>query len=316
MHKDAKKEISIQNIRTMDILKSLEIFKKVADFQSFSRAANDLETPKSAVSAQIAKLETNLGVRLFNRTTRHVSLSQNGRDFYEIAQRLLFDADEALNYFKHNNEKIQGILRVDMPLGMASNLIIPKLADFIAIYPNLSLDLSSTDRVVDVVNEGFDCVIRVGLQHNLGLGNRVIGQMPIVNLASAEYLQKYGEINELSDLKNHYLVDYDTEFGASNSVFEYQEGNVLKSVAMNSKIRVNNSTSYQSACIAGFGIIQTPMAGLLANITNSKLRRILSNYEPKPLNITLLTPTRRNIPLRTQVFIDWVESLMPEYCTA
>lgn len=298
----------------MDIIKSFEIFKKVADLQSFTMAADELNLPKSVVSAQISKLEEHLGVRLFFRTTRKVSLSPNGQDFYERAQNILADCDEAFNYFKPDNEKISGRLRVDMALGMASKLIIPKLSEFMNNYPNINLEISSTDRNVNIIEEGFDCVLRVGYSDAPFLGCRIIGKKPIINLVSNQYIEKYGQVNNLDDLQNHYLIDYDTQFGVPNAIFEYAVNGQVKHINMRSKIRVNNSIAYRLACIAGFGIIQCPIAGVRDDIAQGNLKRILVGYEPLPLNIYLITPQKRNIPKKTKVFIDWVESLMPEYC--
>lgn len=298
----------------MDKIKSLEIFKKVADYRSFTKAADEMEMPKSAISAHIARLEDEIGVKLFFRTTRMVNLTHHGIEFYERAQNILFDFDEAFTQYKNGHEKISGKLRIDMSIGLASKLIIPKLSEFMEKYPNLTLELSSTDREVDVIQEGFDCVLRVGSKQNLGLGQKIIGEKPMVNCASKTYIEKYGAIEKLEDLSKHFLVDYDTKFGPPNAVFEYQFGKETREINMQSKIRVNNSISYSLACRAGFGIIQVPFAGVRDYLQSGELVRILPEYEPSPLIITLITPQRRNIPLRTQVFIDWVESLMPEYC--
>lgn len=298
----------------MDKIKSLEIFKKVADYKSFTKAAYEMAIPKSAISAYIASLENEIGVKLFYRTTRTVNLTQHGIEFYERAQNILFDFDEAFTQYKNGREKISGKLRIDMSISLASKLIIPKLSEFMEKYPNLSLELSSTDREVDVIQEGFDCVLRVGNKQNLGIGQKIIGEKPMVNCAARLYIEKYGKIEKLEDLSQHYIVDYDTKFGSPNAVFEYQVGKETIEIHMKSKIRVNNSISYTLACRAGFGIIQVPYAGVREYLQSGELVRILPDYEPSPLSITLLTPQRRNFPLRTQVFIDWVESLMPEYC--
>ncbi len=297
----------------MDFFKSLRIFKSVADFRSFSKTSEKLEMPKSAVSDYIQGLEKRLGARLFHRTTRRVSLTQDGIEFYDKAQEILNLCEDATNQFNVSKNQISGRLRIDMPIGIAQKLLIPRIPLFLENNPNLKVELSATDRPSDVTQEGFDCVIRIGQPQSINLGCRKIGEIPVINVASKKYIEKFGFIKQLSDLESHYLIDYDTQFGPHNAVFEYMDGSEVRQLGMNSLIRVNNTIAYQSACLAGLGIIQNPITGLKEYLASGEMVRILPNLEPPALPIWILTPQKYNIPKRTMAFIDWFESLLPAY---
>ena len=145
----------------MDKIHAMQLFVRVAELESFSRAAETLTLPKGSVSRQIQALENRLGTQLLHRTTRRVSLTQDGMVYYERAKDLLANLDELDGMFLHDPSSISGRLRVDMPVAVARNLVIPKLPAFLQHYPGIELELSSSDRLVDVIREGFDCVVRV-----------------------------------------------------------------------------------------------------------------------------------------------------------
>ncbi|CDK75561.1 hypothetical protein KPC190_06133 [Klebsiella pneumoniae] len=152
----------------MDKIHAMQLFIRVADLESFSRAAETLALPKGSVSRQIQALESHLGVRLLHRTTRRVQLTQDGMVYYERAKDLLSNLDELDGMFQHDPASISGRLRVDMPVGFAKKMVIPHLPTFLQQYPGIELELSSSDRLVDVIREGFDCVVRVGALKDSG----------------------------------------------------------------------------------------------------------------------------------------------------
>ena len=146
----------------MDKIYAMQLFVRVAELASFSRAADSLGVPKGSVSRQVQTLENHLGTQLLHRTTRRVQLTQDGMVYYERAKDLLSNLDELDGLFIHDPASISGKLRVDMPVGVARNLVIPRLPAFVQQYPGIEIELSSSDRLVDVIREGFDCVVRVG----------------------------------------------------------------------------------------------------------------------------------------------------------
>jgi DNA-binding transcriptional LysR family regulator len=151
--------------RTINRLDAMKVFVRVAELSSFTRAAEMLDLPKASMSGAVQRLEKLVGARLLHRTTRRVQLTQDGRAFYERCKDLLADVDELQSMFQQSPQSLRGRLRVDMPSSTARDFVIPRLPEFLREHPLLEFELSSTDRKVDLVREGFDCVLRVGAVH-------------------------------------------------------------------------------------------------------------------------------------------------------
>lgn len=298
----------------MDRLQPLRIFVRVAELRSFTRAAASLGLPKASVSAQIQQLEAEVGTRLLQRTTRQVQLTQDGLSFYERAQDLLADLDELTNSFRSDASRVAGRIRVDMSSRMARFEVIPRLPEFIAAYPHINLELGATDRKVDLIHEGYDCVIRGGKLADSNLIARQVGLARVINVASAGYLEKHGTPRSVKDLERHYLVQYVSSFGERAEGFDYLEGNEHRSLKMKSYITVNSAESYVAACEVGLGIIQSPAPSLQGLIQTGKLVQILPRLKVDPVPIYVLYPHRRNLPQRVRLFIEWIERILtPTY---
>lgn len=291
----------------MDRIQPLRVFTRVAELKSFTQAAESLGLPKASVSAQIQQLETELGTRLLHRTTRQVQLTHEGLAFYERSQDLLADLEELQSLFQSEPSRVSGRVRVDMPTRMARFEIIPKLPRLLEEFPNLQIELGATDRKVDLIHEGYDCVIRGGKLTDSSLIARKLGEARTVNVASAGYLKKHGTPRSVRDLEHHYLVQYVGAFGERADEFEYLDGDKSRTVKMKSYVTVNNAESYVAACEAGLGIIQSPSATLQESLRQGRLVEILPKLKGQPLPIYVLYPHRRNLPRRVRVFIDWVE---------
>jgi DNA-binding transcriptional LysR family regulator len=297
----------------MNDLDAMRIFARVAELASFTRAADDLGLPKASVSTAVQKLETRLGTRLLHRTTRRVELTQDGHVFYERGRELLSDMDELQSMFRRSAESLRGRLRVDMPTGTARNFIIPRLPEFLEAHPHLEIELSSTDRRVDPVREGFDCVLRVGTLGDSNLIARPLGAHRIVNCASPAYLRRYGTPRTLDDLASHRLVHYVTTFGAKPDGFEYFDGERYRILPMPGALTVNNAESYEAACLAGLGLIQAPVLGVRRLIEQGALVEVLPQWPAEPMPISLLYAHRRNLPRRVQVFMNWIADILRPY---
>ncbi|WP_310596837.1 LysR family transcriptional regulator, partial [Aeromonas aquatica] len=204
----------------MDQLDEMRLFMRVAELESFSRSAEQLGIPKATLSAAIRRLEERMGTRLLQRTTRRVQLTTDGQLCYARCRDLLADMEEFGGLFRQEGQ-ISGQLRVDMPSRMARHLVIPALPILLAAHPALQLMLSSTDRRVDLVREGFDCVVRVGALESSSLVARPLGHYRQINCASAGYLAAHGVPQSLADLGRHRLVHYGTGLGRSEPGFEY-----------------------------------------------------------------------------------------------
>ena len=262
------------------------------------------------MSAQVQALEAEIGARLLHRTTRQVQLTHDGMSFYERTKDLLADLDELTTTFRSEASQVVGRVRVDMPSRMARLDIIPRLPEFFAAYPHIHLELGATDRYVDLVHEGYDCVIRTGKLPDSNLIARQIGEAHFLNLASVGYLEKHGTPRSLKDLERHYLIQYASSFGERAGGFEYLDGNKYRSLKMQSSITVNSAESYAAACEAGLGIVQSPAPRLRSSLRTGKLVQILPKLKVEPVPVYVLHPHRRNLPNRVRVFVEWFETVL------
>ncbi|MFI8716703.1 LysR family transcriptional regulator [Stenotrophomonas sp. NPDC077464] len=293
----------------MDRLDHLRSFLRVAELGSFTAAAEQLGLPKASVSLAVQRLEAEVGVQLLHRTTRRVRLTADGAQFQQRARDLLDDMDDLQGMFRRDTQ-LKGRLRVDMSSGLARQLVIPHLPDFLARHPGLEIELSGTDRRVDLVREGFDCVVRVGPLDDNTLVARPLGVMHIVNCASPAYLAARGVPYALEDLSHHALVHYVGTLGQRSPGFEYHDGQAYRSVPMRGAITVNSGEAYSAAALAGLGIIQVPRLGARAALAAGTLVEVLPACVAEPMPVTLLYAQRRHLPRRVAAFMDWMAALL------
>lgn len=301
----------------MDLVESLQIFRRVAELASFTQAAERLGLPKASVSSAVQQLENRLGTRLLHRTTRRVQLTQDGEVFYERCQDVLADLEEMQAMFQLGDAAYTGRLRVDMPVGVARHLVVPQLPYFLAGHPGIQLELGSTDRRVDLVREGFDCVVRVGQLADSSLVARPLGHFRTVSVASPAYLQRYGQPRSLEDLQQHRLIGYAPLLGSKPEGFEYVNGaGQAQLIDMPLSLVVNNSEAYRSACLAGLGLIQVPDVGLREDLARGSLVEVLPQWRPEPMPVSILYANRRHLPKRVQVFMQWLADVLRPYLVA
>lgn len=294
----------------MENTEAIKRFIRVAELGGFTKAADALGLPKASISLAVQHLENMLGTQLLHRTTRKVHLTPDGQVFYERALDVLSELDELESLFQTDDLSISGHIRVDMSYPMARNIVIPNLPEFLSRYPNLQIDLSSTDHRVDLISEGFDCVVRTGKLSDSGLIVRTIGEMPQFNFASPAYLVQYGEPKCLEDLSKHWLIHYSVNASARNDAFEYWDGLTMQVVSMQSRISVNNVDAYRAACVAGLGIIQAPILGARQLLDEGQLVQILNDYRAPAMPVSLLYPHKRNLSKRMRIFMDWLSELL------
>src|SRR5581483_10878659 len=280
------------------------------ELKSFTQAAQSLGLPKASVSLQVQQLENDLRTRLLQRTTRQVQLTRDGTSFYERAKDLVADVDDLQSMFQAAPADISGRIRVDMPSRVARLIIIPRLGEFTARFPNVHIELGSVDRQVDLIHEGYDCVIRGGLLKDSNLIARKLGNVRSINVASAAYLKRFGTPRTVRDLDHHYLIHYVPVFGGTSDAFEYLDGDQPRTVKMRSSLTVNNGDAYVAACEAGLGIIQTPLSSLKESLRKGQLVEILPRARMAPSPVYLLCQHRRNLPCRVKMFMDWLEAVM------
>ncbi|MFJ1519297.1 LysR family transcriptional regulator [Acinetobacter sp. ABJ_C1_1] len=294
----------------MDRLQQFFIFTEVAKRQSFSEVAHRLDLPRSTVTSAIQQLETHYGVRLFHRTTRKVSLTQDGQRILPECQNLLFDYEQLEQLIQTQKQHYRGTLKISMPSRIVHQVIIPELSDFYHRYPDIHLQLNSSDDMTDLIEKGIDCVVRVGELDSSSLIAKFIGHLVMVNCASAGYLEQYGTPKQLEDLSQHKLINYAGAVGEKQGEFVYQGGTVM----MDSALSVNNTEAYSAAACAGLGIIQVPYYDVQDKIEQGILVEVLSAYSAPSLPLNILYPNRSYIPKRLEVFMSWVGEVLNRKC--
>ena len=294
----------------MNKLELLRTFVRVTELSSFTQAGESLGLPRSTVSEHVQALEALLGARLLQRTTRTVQATQDGRVLYERSKDLLAHMEELEGLFRQDEAQLAGRIRVDMPNAMARGLVMPQLPSFMARHPLVEMEISSSDRQVDVIAEGFDCVVRVGAQPDQSVVARKVCSMPMVNCVSPAYLQRYGVPETIADLAQHQLVHYVRPLGARSAGFEYLQGNKVQRVAMAGRVTVSSTDAYQAACLGGLGIIQVPLLGVRDLLASGELVSVLADYLAPPLDVSMLYAGQRHLPLRVRVFMDWLAATL------
>lgn len=294
----------------MDRLERMEVFVRVAELASFTQAADSLGMPKASVSEAVKQLEGWLGTRLLNRTTRRVHLTPDGEVFYERCRDLLADVDDAATLFRQDERELSGRVRVDMPTGTACRMVLPHLSDFTRRYPGIELELSTTDRRVDLVREGYDCVLRIGPLTSSSLIARPLGRLTVVNCASPDYLARHGTPETLTDLAHHKLIHYAQTLGSTEPAWEYWDGNTCQDIPMPVALTVNSTEAYLSACLSGLGLIQVPLMGMKSYLARGELVEVMTEFPAEPMAVSLLYPHRRAMARRVRVFMDWLAELI------
>ncbi len=300
----------------MDRLQTIEIFIRVAQTLSFSRAAEQLQLPRSTVSAAVQALESHLQTRLLHRTTRKIQLTADGEFYVDWGQRLLADIDDTEQRLRHGSVKPGGKLRISVPGRIARQIIAPRLPEFFQQYPDIELEISSTDRPVDLIHEGIDCAIRVGDMHDDTLIARPLGALVQGSYASPAYLAQYGTPETIADLEQHLAVNYLSPVSGRLLALEFQHDGRCQSARLRSRVAVNCVESYIACCCAGLGLIQMPKYDALELVRQGQLIEVLTAYAPPPMSIAAVYPDRRYLSRRVRVFIDWVQQLCQQVMLA
>jgi DNA-binding transcriptional LysR family regulator len=301
----------------MSFIDDVRIFTRVAELSSFTQAADTLGLPKANVSLAIRHLEAALGVRLLHRTTRKVSLTQDGQVFYERGKDALADMDELQALFQLQSAgALKGRVRIDMSTVIARNVVLPRLTALLAEHPLLELEISSTERRVDLVREGFDCVVRAGKVQDAGLIARPLGALRMVNAASPAYIAVHGQPQNLADLERHRLVHFVSTLGSRSTGFEYvldDQSDQDLACAMAGQVTVNNAEAYQAACLAGMGLIQVPFVGVRELLSQGHLVEVLPQHTARAMPLSLVYANRRNLSTRVRVVMDWLAVTLQAY---
>lgn len=299
----------------MKNLEALTIFARVAEMKSFTQAAESLGIQKGRASLVVRELEKETGATLLHRTTRTVQLTEDGRAFYARARDLLADVEELQTMFAHVGSALRGRIRVDMPAVLAQSVVIPALPQLLEAHPELEIELSGSDRLVDLVHEGFDCVIRLGPIVDETLIARPLGKLRMINAATPGYLARFGVPHTIDDLLNqgHQMVHYQRSFGVKPEGWEYPTSDGYKMLMLPGAMRVNSVTAYHEAGLAGVGLIQGGYSTLAPFIERGALVEVLPDLRPEPLSASFVVAHRRNLSRRVRAFMQWTEEILKPY---
>ena len=291
----------------MDRFNAMLVFTRIVELGGFAKAADSLQMPRASVTVLIKQLEAHLGVQLLHRTTRQVSPTLDGVAYYQRCVLLLADLEEAEGLFRSSQPK--GMLRVEMPAAVGRLVVLPALPEFTDRYPQIELEVGLNDRPVDLIREGVDCVIRGGLTMDDSLVARPLVQMDQVTCASPAYLLAHGVPQSFDDLSGHQVVEYFSSVSGKRYGLEFQVGDQVRLPDLPKRLAVNSAEGYLAACVAGYGLVQTPHYHVAQLLREGRLQEVLSDCLPPRLALTALYPQHRQLSPRVRVFVDWLVEL-------
>jgi DNA-binding transcriptional LysR family regulator len=286
----------------MDRLKALQTFVQIADRGSLTRAARAMDLSLPAVVRSLAALEAQLRVRLFNRTTRRVSLTEEGRRYLDYARQILATLDEAERAISSDLTTPAGQLRVTAPVLFGQLHVAPAVTRFLQKHPLVQVDLELLDRVANLLEENFDVGIRIGTLDDSSLVARTIGSVRRVVVASPAYLRRHGTPEQPQDLQS---LDCVLVSSSGNTWSFHQDGKVL-TVPVRGSLRCNHIQAVVDAVVAGLGCGVFMSYQVASLVEQGRLRIVLQTFEPPPRPVSLVVPQARLLPARTRVFIDWM----------
>jgi LysR family transcriptional regulator for bpeEF and oprC len=293
----------------MDRFQAMQVFTRVVDANSFSRAADNLGMPRATVTTTIQNLEALLQVRLLNRTTRRISLTPDGAAYYEHCARILGDVEETESSFRDVASGPKGRLRIDVPSTVGRLILIPHLCEFHSRYPDVELLIGLGDRPVDLVQEAVDCVIRVGELQDSTLVARRIGTFDFVTCAAPAYLERHGEPTGIDDLGNHHAVHYFSSGTGRVIDLDFVADGVTTPVKTSGMVSVNDAEAYLACGLQGFGLIQVARFMALPHLESGALREVLPQFLPSPMPIWAAYMQNRHLSPKVRAFVDWVTEL-------
>ncbi|MCB1645784.1 MAG: LysR family transcriptional regulator [Pseudomonadales bacterium] len=287
----------------MDRLTAMKMFVRVVETGSFSAVARELNSTQPTISKNIAELESWLGAKLLNRSTRSLRLTETGTDYYERCVAILQDVEEAEHVVGQLQTQPKGQVRVSAVVAFGSQHIVPRLDRFYASYPDIRVDLRLNDRVVDLVEEGVDVAFRMGTLADSSLIARKICSSPVIASAAPAYLKQYGIPSHPRELKDHnYIVHSDTK-GRQEAVFQ-DDGEAFH-VRVDGNLSTNSSEAMRAALRAGLGISVMPHWLVGDLLESGELVEILEDFKPSPLEIYAVYPPGRHLPSRVRCLIDF-----------
>lgn len=280
------------------------IFAYVVNEQSFSAAAKKLNVSRSSVSKAVAKLEHALGASLLNRSTRHLSLTEVGTAFFDYCTRINYEADQAHRMIESLNTQPRGVLKVAASVAFGTLHIAPAIGDFLRLYPKLDIDVTITDRVVDLTEEGYDVIISVMRDLPQHLVAKKLAPIRRKLCATPSYFDEFGTPFIPQDLEKHNCLDYIHSGDKGLWRFTGPVGEV--SVPVSGRLRINDDEALSQVVLGGFGLALLPTFIIGKDIQAKRLKSVLSEYIPVEQHVYALFLANRNLPLKIRVLIDFL----------
>jgi DNA-binding transcriptional LysR family regulator len=288
----------------MDRLECMQTFCRVAELNSFSGAARLLELSPAVVTRQVAALEEMLGTRLLNRSTRHVSLSEAGQQYYQECVDLLeqFEALEARAV--GHAERATGLLRITAPLDFGRMYLRTAVREFLSLEPEVRVEVYFEDRLADLLDERFDMSLRIGRLPDSNLVVRKLGEVCIGCFASPDYLAANGEPGQPSDLAEHQVLEY--SLSPTPGKWQFHQGRKVESASVQWRFASNNGRALADAACEGLGIVRLPEFLVADHLGNGRLIEVLSGHRSAPLDISILYLHRRLNPAKVRLFAEFL----------
>jgi DNA-binding transcriptional LysR family regulator len=294
----------------MDRFQEMQVFIRIAERKSFTQAADDLQIPRATVTNLMKRMEERLGTRLLERTTRTVRLTHDGEAYYRRCVRLVADMEEAEGSFRHVAPK--GLLRVNVQGTLARHFVVPELPAFTARYPDIELQIGEDDRLVDLVREGIDCVLRAGTLQDSSMVGRRIASLLQVTVAAPAYLAKHGvpgSVDALAEPGAHRAVNYMSSATGRMLPLEFTVDGRVVEIELAASVSVTGAELYTGAALAGLGIVQVPRYRVIEELSAGRLDVVLAAFPPPPMPVSVLYPQSRQLSSRVRVFTQWLRDI-------
>ena len=299
----------------MDRFDAMQAFVRVVEAGSFTKAADTLHMSKTTVTQLVQQLEARLRVKLLNRTTRKVNVTADGAVYYERVLRLLADMDDAETSLSGASAVPRGRLRVDVPSPLASRILMPALPGFYARYPDIQIDMGVSDRIVDIIDENVDCVVRGGELRDQSLMARRVADLPLGVFAAPDYLARHGTPTHPRDLEDsdHRVVGF--LWARTGKPVPYAMHNHSERVQVKGRyaLAVDDGNAYLAAGLAGLGVLWLPKYMSTVFEARGELVPLFTDWQLDTMPLFVAFPPNRHISLKLRVFIEWVAELMAQH---
>jgi DNA-binding transcriptional LysR family regulator len=290
----------------MENLNRMLLFAKVVESGSFSATARRLGIGKSAVSMQINRLEQELGVKLLNRTSRHLSLTEAGKHYYQSCARIAEEVSSANEQIKHLKHEVSGLLRITCPVGFGDKVIVPAIQNFLSQFPDIDIELDLNDKNMDLAEQGFDLAIRIAELPDSSLIARHLVDAPLVLCAAPQYLDSNGVPTSIEDLNNHQWV----LFAHTPSQLKYIHQGQEYLINTKGRIKVNNEAARLKLVLANFGLALMPIYDAWEAVQEGKLIQLFKDFDLPGVPVTALYLDRKFLPKKITIFINFLKDFL------